>query len=173
MGDSANDGTDNQLYAFFIEACSFRIERRLKSWDPSSKKVQKLISLVSSTKRAECRVMRWAMGEDSVFSKARDYDHQSASRAFSRTVGPLLVFLGFWGFKETCSYAWNSYKDDLAAAELKAKLLIISQESAAKVEEAQSKAKELTDEIKTTLEELNKKILLLAEKNEKNEKKSL
>ncbi|CAH8266742.1 unnamed protein product [Arabidopsis lyrata] len=136
-GHNANVGaTDNQLYAYFIEASAFRIERRLKNWNPSSKKVEKLIKLVSATKRAECRVMRWAMGEESVFLKARDYDQQSASRAFSRTIGLLLVFLGFWELKRTASYAWDSYKEDFAVVELNAKLLIISKESAAKMKDS-------------------------------------
>ncbi|KAG7558745.1 HAT C-terminal dimerization domain [Arabidopsis thaliana x Arabidopsis arenosa] len=106
--DAANEATDNQLYAYFIEASAFRIERRLKKWNPSSKKVKKLMKLVAATKRAECCVMRWAMGEESVFSKAQANDHQTASRAFSRTVGPLLVFVGFWGLKRTASYVWDS-----------------------------------------------------------------
>lgn len=76
----------------------------MKNWDCSSHKVEKLINLVTATKRCECCVMRGAMREEAIFSSAREYDHHTASRAFSRTVGTIVIFVGVFGFKTSMSY---------------------------------------------------------------------
>ncbi|CAH8274267.1 unnamed protein product [Arabidopsis lyrata] len=116
------EAADDTFFRYCIAISSNRSFLSLKQrCDADEAFAKRLIGFVTRCQRKEANFMLWAMKEHSKYSIPKTYTSESASRAFARTLCPIVIFFVILLAKMAWSKAKDTHKESQREADLKSR----------------------------------------------------